>query len=61
MLRLGVFRHCTVHTLLSYLYTFYWLTPRFASDAENVLKDKPYSRLMAVFLLSVRLFRPSWL
>lgn len=40
---------------------FYWLTPRFASDAEYVLKDKPYSHLKAVFLSNVRLFRLRWL
>lgn len=59
MLRLSIFRHCTVHTLLSYLYNL--RNPRFASDEEYVFKDKPYSHLKAVFLLSVRLFRLSWL
>lgn len=59
MLHLGGFRHCAVHALLSYLYNL--RNPRFASDEEYILKDKPYSRLMAVFLLSARLFRLSWL
>lgn len=57
MLRLGVFRHCTVHTLLSYSYTFHLRSPRLASDAENVLQDKPYSHRKAVSLLRVRWLR----